>query len=189
MNDLAIFQKTSEVSKPDFIKASMMGAQDVRFVGGKGEGFFQFDGVNSGETEITMQILAIIPIKCEDFYLFNEDFKKYDRWLELVFLDENQKLSSMFVKMESMGRLETVVRALDLDDKPYPTQIIKAKAAARDNPRPHFVLEFEHIGPAAPEVIKAIEGMIESKSPYLMAASRYLNGKVKTIERTDSNAA
>lgn len=184
MQNLAFIQNQNEVARPKLIRASMLGAQDVRFMGAKKEGYFSFDGAEADEcTEIEMQVIGFVPISCEDFYLFNEHFEKYDRFLEIIFLDGSHKLSTMFIKMESMGQFEKTLRAIDLDGKPYQSQIIKAKAAERTKPQPHFVLEFELVGPAPEDVTAELAEMVDAQSPYLMRASRFLNGSVKKIAR------
>lgn len=172
-------------AKLEHLRISKLGAQDVRFIGKDHTGWFTIDGEEHQKmTEIEMQVVAVIPIVCDDFYLFNSDMEKYDRWFEVVFIDKNAKFSTMFLKTESSGNFETVIRKMDLDGKPYPTQVIKAKAVKREKDnRGYFALEFEHIGDADGNRIEELAKLMEENQELLLAQSRFYSGKAKKIAR------
>ena len=185
---LGIYETTKTPLK--HIRVSRLGSQDIRFIGKDGYGNFDIDGVEDRTKKtLKMTVLHVEMIICKDFYLFNENFKKYQQMAEVIFLDGNNKLSGMVVKTESLGNLLTVLRRIEMDGKNAKEVIIEARSVDRVNDKNKYsAMEFDVVGDVKKEVTKEVQMLFTDHQDILFAASRWLTGQMKIIPREEADA-
>lgn len=185
------FGALTTIDKPKYqhIRVSSLGSQDIRFNAKDGYGCFSIDGKEDrNRKEIQMQILHIEVIDCKDFYLFNEDFKKYDRQAEVLFLDGDKKLSSLFIKTESLDNLLKLLRQMEMNQARFQFQNVIAKAVEKEGKfGKYHVIDFDTMEEVSEEIITEVVTLFEEDTDILMIASRFHSGQVKMIPREPVN--
>lgn len=190
--------------KLEVIKASSLGSLTYKFNGNgqdkkNNDQFFTaldvdvLDSKGKPSKEIDVLIVGYQIVNCTDFYLFSNDHRDVDMWCELLFLNSNNVVSSLFLKGHSLQNLQKFIMKLQLsgDTVKSPSEVItKIKAIQMDSPKYgiYYVIDFEEAKEAPLEnVLNELESLFEEGSQIgeavLKNSYRFPNS-VRIIKRT-----
>ena len=177
-------------------KVSPLGSFEYKF-NGKGvnddaeatiflvDGFHLKDNKGDLKESVEFSPVAMKLISCKDFFLFNDQFDKIEMWLEFIFLDFENKMSSLFLKGERMDSFIKAIKAVSVDGKLTNKRfsMTREKKKSSTHNTTYYVLKFEVVGDNEKALQKDIDELL--KDANILESMFRFPYKVARYSRTD----
>lgn len=182
----------------DLISASPFGAFVYKF-NGKGidkdgeisiftvENTPIIDSKGKLEESLDMVIAAPQPIYCKDFYIFNEDLADNKQWVELLFLNNDLRLSSLFLKGESMDNLFKLLKTTPKGED-YRDFWVKATREKKKSEKygTYYVLKFERGENVGEKLSAETKSLFTDKYIKLLEMSARFPNRIPIFSRSSN---